>query len=152
QSPIIIDILPGPAGLRVETHKLIGAGMREKSTFDDLLANPQSTIERIDEFLDRIEEILAAFRPEGPISIDAINLAHQCYFTLSERTRALRHTSGRLAQQIEAALRKSTRITSTSLRPPQMRDPLIYNRLDRRFCEEILAAEDINAYLRETTI
>ncbi len=148
-APTIIDILPGRDRLRVEMRELVEAPMREDTAFHQLLVEPRSAIERIEDFMDRIEEMLEELRPDGAISIDAIKPEHKRYFTLNERTRALRHTTDWLARQIESASRRTTRLTASSPRKPQHR---AYSRLGigaRRFWKEFFAAEDIHAYLRE---
>jgi ATP-dependent Clp protease ATP-binding subunit ClpA len=151
-TPTIIDVLPGRGRLRIETRQLIEAEPRDAAALRQLLDDPLSTIERIDEFLDRIEEMLEEMRPDGPISLDDIRPEHQRYFAMRDRTRALRHNCNRLLREIESASRRTTRLTSTRPRGPAMNDRRNSLRIQegvRTMWKEMFAAEDIREYLRE---
>jgi ATP-dependent Clp protease ATP-binding subunit ClpA len=154
-SPTILDVLPGPKQLRVLVRELVESGPGTQNRLPALLDEPSETIERIGDFLARIEESLEALRPSGPISIDEIGPEQQRYFVLNEMTRSLRDTCDRIVRKIEQGSRKTTRLTSTRPVQPSQREARPRVRPDihpRRLWKELFATEDIHDYLREITV
>ncbi|MGH9765952.1 MAG: AAA family ATPase [Blastocatellia bacterium] len=151
-APAMIDVLPGGAGVQVNVRELIEAGRRERWSISDLLDSPRSTLERIQEFIARLEAEIAVMRPEGAISLDAVEPRHQRYFALTERLRRLRNTCDWLARQFENATRASSRLTSGKPRVPRTPEQKTAPNRDGapgQVLKQLFAAEDIQAYLRE---
>lgn len=151
-APAMIDVLPGGAGVRINVRELIEAERRESWSIFDLLDAPQSILERIREFIARLQEEIAVMRPEGAISLDAVEPRHQRYFALTERLRRLRQTCDWLARQFEAATRASSRLTSGKPRVPPEPEHRALGRREGapgQILKQLFAAEDIHAYLRE---
>lgn len=150
-APAVVDVLPGRERLQVKIEELVEVDAHEASSIARLLDDPQSTIESIEEFVDRVEEEITSMRPEGAISLDAVEPRHYRYFTLTERLRSLRHTCDRLRRQYEFSARASTRLSGgprvTSMRP--RRGSVKSDRPPKQFLQQLFAAEDIHAYLRE---
>jgi len=151
-APTTIDVLPGGAGARINVREMIEAERREGWSISDLLDDPQPTLERIQEFIARLEEEIAVMRPEGAISLDAVEPRHHRYFALTERLRRLRHNCDWLARRFETATRASSRLTSGKPRVPRASEQrAIANRdgAPGQILKQLFAAEDIHAYLRE---
>ncbi len=153
-APAMIDILPGRERLQIKVQELIEAEPQENRSIAGLLDDPESTLERIEEFILRLEEEIAVMRPEGAISLDAIEPRHYRYFTLNERIRRLRGHRDWLVRQFEAAARGSSRLTSGKPRVPRTgehRTQAPGSYAHRQVLKQLFAAEDIHAYLRELT-
>jgi ATP-dependent Clp protease ATP-binding subunit ClpA len=151
-APAVVDILPGRDRLQVKTQELIEAEPQETSPITALPDDPQLTLESIEEFISRIEEDIAVMRPEGAISIDAVEPRHFRYFTLKERLRSLRSRCDWLRRQYESAARASSRLGAGYPRVPRMRDrsaAMHRDTVSKQVLKQIFAAEDIHAYLRE---
>lgn len=151
-APAMIDVLPGRAGAQINVRELIEAERIEDQSISDLLDDPQSTIERIEEFIARTEEEIAVMRPEGAISLDAVEPRHQRYFALTERLRRLRHNCEWLARQFETATRASSRLTSGKPRvprTPEYKTSAYRGGAQGQVLKQLFAAEDIHSYLRE---
>jgi ATP-dependent Clp protease ATP-binding subunit ClpA len=148
-APAVIDVLPGGAGVQINVQELIEAERHEGWSISGLLDDPQSTIERIREFIARLEDEIAVMRPEGAISIDAIEPRHQRYFALTERLRRLRNNCDWLVRQFETAARASARLTSGKPRVPEHKTVAPRYHTPGQVLKQLFAAEDIHAYLRE---
>jgi len=151
-APTMIDVLPGAGGVQINVRELIEAERREEWSISDLLDYPRPTLERIREFIARLEEEIAVMRPEGAISLDAIEPRHQRYFAMTERLRRLRHNCDWLARQFETATRASSRLTSGKPRVPrasELRAMANRDGASGQVLKQLFAAEDIHAYLRE---
>lgn len=151
-APAVIDALPGGAGVQINVCELTEAERHESWSISELLDDPPSTIERIQEFITRLEDEIAVMRPEGAISIDAIEPRHQRYFALTERLRRLRNSCDWLVRQFETAARASSRLTSGKPRAPRAPEHRSIAHRDNapgQVLKQLFAAEDIHAYLRE---
>src|SRR5262249_6853268 len=151
-APTMIDVLPGGEGVQVNVRELIEAERSEGWSISDLLDAPQSTLKRIEEFIARLEEEIAVMRPEGAISLDAIEPRHHRYFALTDRLRRLRHNCDGLARQFETATRASSRLTSGKPRVPRASEYRAITNRDGapgQILKPLFAAEDIHVYLRE---
>src|SRR5262249_48624831 len=109
-------------------------------------------LERIQKFIARLEDEIAMMRPEGAISLDAIEPRHQRYFALTERLRRLRRSCDWLARRFETATRASSRLTSgkpRAPRTPEYKTLAHGNSAPTQVMKQLFAAEDIHDYLRE---
>lgn len=153
-APTLLDVLPGPKQMRVLVRELVESPPGEQNRMPALLNAPAETIERIEDFLARIEESLEALRPSGPISIDEIGPEEQRYFMLNEMTRSLRGACDRIVKKIEHGSQKTTRLTSTKPIQPSSREARLKEKPDthsRRLWKELFAREEIHSYLRDLT-
>lgn len=148
-APAMIDVLPGGGGVQIGVRELIEVERSESWSISDLLDDPPSTLERIQAFIARLEEEIAVMRPEGAISIDAVEPRHQRYFALTERLRRLRNNCDWLARRFETASRASSRLTSGKPRVPEHKAAAHQDHAPRQILKQLFAAEDIHAYLRE---
>ncbi len=150
-APAVVDILPGRQRLQVKIEELVEVEPHVGSSIVRLLDDPQSTIESIEEFVTRVEEEIAVMRPEGAISLDAVEPHHYRYFTLTERLRRLRHTCDWLRRQHEFSARASTRLSGGPRIPRKRthRASVRHAHAPKQLLKQIFAAEDIHAYLRE---
>ncbi|MGE0132836.1 MAG: AAA family ATPase [Blastocatellales bacterium] len=151
-APAMIDILPGGDSVQINVHELIEAERSGNQPITELLDDPQSTLERIQKFIARLEEEIAVMRPEGAISLDAVEPRHQRYFALTERMRRLRNNCDWLTRQFETATRASSRLTSGKPRVPRAPEHRAVAHRDNapgQVLKQLFAAEDIHAYLRE---
>jgi ATP-dependent Clp protease ATP-binding subunit ClpA len=154
-APAVVDILPGRARLQVKIQELIEAEPQAGSAIADRLDDPLSTLESIGEFINRFEAEIAAMRPAGAISIDAVEPQHYRYFTLTERLRRLRHSCDWLRRQHESSARTSSRLGAGNPRVPRKREHRALMSRDnapRQMLKQLFAAEDIHAYLRELAV
>jgi ATP-dependent Clp protease ATP-binding subunit ClpC len=149
-SPTVIEIMPGSPELRVELHELTGAEPRERRTLDRLLSDPISTLEKIDRFLVRMDPLLATLRPEGPISIDEVNIDHHRYFLLNDRVRALRHHCSWLGRRPEAGGRATTRLSGGTPRHDPPRTATAAADAQRDW-PSLLRSENLSLFFRETS-
>jgi ATP-dependent Clp protease ATP-binding subunit ClpA len=148
-SPTVIHVFPAHNGLRVAVQELIAA-TPIKTSHAALLDDPESTLDHIDDFINRVEEEISALRPKGSIPLDAVMPQHHRYFAVREQVGKLRRYCDRLRNQIEAISRDAARLKSNYLRPPRYPQVINYlDNIDRQVWKELFAAEDSSAYLQE---
>ncbi|MCI0660993.1 MAG: hypothetical protein L0220_07965 [Acidobacteria bacterium] len=151
-SPAVIDVLPAPGGLRIESQELIEAEPHAIESAG-LLENPSSTLERIEKFITRAEEEASLLQPVGAISLDSIQPHHRRYFSLREQIVRLRRSSDRLRYLIEAAARPVTRVSRNYSRTPRRTQDIRYlDHKPRQIWKTLFAADDMHAYLQELSL
>jgi ATP-dependent Clp protease ATP-binding subunit ClpA len=150
-SPTVIQVLPAHNGLRVVVQELIAATPREIS-IEALLDDPESTLDYIDDFINRVEEEISVLRPEGVISLDAVQPQHHRYFAVREQISQLRRYCDRLRNRMEALSRDAARLKRSYTRTPYYPEVITYlNNIDRTVWKDLFAADDPSVFLQELT-
>jgi ATP-dependent Clp protease ATP-binding subunit ClpC len=153
-SPTVISLYPTAEGFTVHVQELCEAEPNARDDLTRLLADPADTLDRLEEFLSRVEEECDRLRPAGAISIDDVRPEHQHYFALREQLQYLRRLSDGVARQLQSAARSSPR----ALRPYPRKQtrPHTLKRVrswgakgERQVWKQLFAAEDIHAYFQE---
>ncbi len=156
ETPTVICIYPDESGdagqVSVDIQGLVDAAPMEPAVALELLDRAE-LLDRLDAGLERIERTLDALRPEGPLDVEALAPEQYRYFAASEQLRRVR---GIWRREHERSRRPSSPApTSRTAFVNTARQRLVVRNINsrgkglRQLWREILAAEDVRAYLRE---
>ncbi len=150
QTITLIDVYPGPAGVRVDVQGL--SEVEPLPARHRALGRPNEVLAGVLAALRRIEERFAHLRPVGAIDPSSLEGEHAFYFVVQERVRDLRRLARELAEHLEDARRPGSMPALT----PQARRSLgakdwrkEWQRPHGSMLADLSAAEDIRLYLEE---
>lgn len=150
--PTVIGVYPHSTGIRVYVQELRDAEPLPRPARD---WSPERLLERCDQFLSTIDDLLEADRPRGSFSVQFLEPRHWRYFAISEQVERIRGLSRQIQQQREAEKhgRVPPALAAEQRRTPAKSTNASYRRVPtQRFLKEALATGDIAAYLSDVVV
>ncbi|HKV42493.1 MAG TPA: AAA family ATPase [Blastocatellia bacterium] len=151
-TPAIVTLSAAGEHLIVSVEGLTGAS--SMSTLGPLNATPSgttlpssggsSTLLTLGHAIDRIEERISGFRPQGEISTDSISPEQMAYFKITEQVKRARYASRRAFERLNVKPRAPLRV------PKPRRDQSNLRRAaETELWQRVATADDVPALLKE---
>ncbi|MEW6733349.1 MAG: AAA family ATPase, partial [Acidobacteriota bacterium] len=153
ETPTVISLYPSVEGIGVHVEGLSEAKLEKRVWHTASTIDSKLLLTQVESAIIAVEERAMRLRPVGAINPAALTAEHYCYFVIQEQLRRVRSISQRLSERLAKPKRAAVpaslafRTKARSITARQLKNGRERN--ERVLWNEIIAAQDIHAYLTE---